>query len=69
MTERPEQLEALISRQGDDDLTVDERAQIRRLLADDPAAAEDARVYSRLSDILAGYRCLPADLDFHAFCR
>jgi len=67
MTERSDQLEALLSRRGDADLTVDEQAQLRRILADNPAAAADASAYERLNGILAGHRRLPDSVDFRTF--
>lgn len=67
MTPQPEQLEALLSRSGDGDLTIEEQTRLRRLLADDPAAEATARIYARLNAILAGHRRLPQGVDFRAF--
>ncbi len=67
MTQRTDQLEELLSRNGDGDLTVDEQAQLHRLMADDPAAAADGRAYERLNGALKGFRRLPEGLDFRAF--
>jgi len=65
----PEQLEALLSRQADGDLTAEELATLRRVVADDPEAAAAAKQYERLQGLLAGWRCLPADVNWQSFAE
>lgn len=63
----PEQLEALLSRQADGDLTAEESATLRRAVADDPEAAAMVRQYEQLQGLLTGWRCLPGGVDWQSF--
>lgn len=67
MNEKSEQLEALLSRCLDDDLTAEEQARIRRAIAEDSEAATTAKRYERLNQILRSYRPLPGGLDWRVF--
>lgn len=66
MNQLPEELEHLISRAGDGDLSREERAAMNSALARDPALAKAARDYQRLSDLLRHWRVLPAGMDWDA---
>lgn len=66
MTRIDEQLEFLLSRIGDADLSADERAAIRRAVEGDAACARLADEYRRLGDTLRAYRPLPRRLDWAA---
>ncbi len=59
MIDPAEQLEMLLSRRADGDLTPEQEAQVRRALATSAGARQDAEQYQRLSEILGGYRRLP----------
>ena len=63
----PEQLEALLSRRADGDLTAEESAALRRAVADDADAAAAERQYEQLHQLLTGWRCLPAGVDWQSF--
>ncbi|MBN2561771.1 MAG: hypothetical protein JXQ75_12655 [Phycisphaerae bacterium] len=67
--DRSEQLERLLSEHQDGTLTADELARVRRALSDDGDAADAARRYARLNDLLAGWRALPEDVDWRTFTR
>ncbi len=63
------QLEALLSRAGDNDLTADERARVDREIAATPSAAGVRVEYERLGHLLAGWRRLTGKLDLSSLRR
>jgi hypothetical protein len=69
MTDQAEQLERLLSEQPDGDLEPGRLAELRRTLAEDPTAADTARRYTLLNDLLASWRALPGNIDWKAHAR
>lgn len=67
MTDPREQLESLLSRQGDGDLTTAERAEIRRAVERDPSVAAELKRYEKLGALLASWRPVPANVDWASF--
>jgi hypothetical protein len=66
MTRMDEQLEFLLSRIADADLSADERAEIRRAVEGDPACARVASEYEHLGRLLRVFRPLPRNLNWSA---
>lgn len=59
-----ERLEQLLSEHADGGLTPDDAAAVSRAIERDPAAADAARAYARLGELLRGWRTLPSDVDW-----
>ncbi len=59
MNDPAEQLEMLLSRRADGDLTPEEEARVRRAIEAAADAERDAGRYERLGEMLANYRRLP----------
>lgn len=66
MTRMDEQLEFLLSRIADADLSADERAEIRRAVERDPACARAADEFQHLGRLLRAFRPLPRNLNWSA---
>jgi len=66
MNGEPDELELLLSRIGDGDLTIEERRRIDGLVARDAIAARTAQQYARLGGLLRTWRVLSADIDWAA---
>ncbi|MCG8409319.1 MAG: zf-HC2 domain-containing protein [Phycisphaerales bacterium] len=69
MTDKSEQLEELLSRRLDGDLTAEEQARVDRAMAEDPSKKAMADRYDRLNMLLQAYRRLPEDVDWSRFFR
>ncbi len=67
MNDKREQLEALLARAADADLTIDEREQVCRAIDADPQAAATVGEYVRLAALLERWRRVPGDVDWPAF--
>lgn len=64
MSAKPEQLEQLLSEASDGLLTASQRAELDRVIAEDPKASAELRRYDRLAEALRDWRRLPATADF-----
>lgn len=64
MDERIDSIEELLSRRPDGELTADEAAEVRRVMAEDSSAASVASAYERLDSVLRAWRHLPPDLNW-----
>lgn len=69
MTDPREQLECLIARATDGDLTADERDVLSRAVAKDSHLAEDLHRYERLNAALSTWRSIPDNVDWVRFQR
>lgn len=69
MTDRREQLEMLLSRLADEDLTAEERGIVQNAAGQDEVVAAEIRRYERLDAILSSWRRPPSDLDWSEFHR
>jgi hypothetical protein len=67
MTDPREQLEMLVSRSADGDLTAEEQGIVRAVVEKDAAVAAEVRRFEKLDAKLMSWRRLPAQVDWASF--